>query len=121
MHAVWTLPPGDADYSSRWRLLKSRFTHQLAKHVQIARNKKGEYALWQRRFWEHTLRNAADFSRHIDYVHYNPVKHGYVNKVADWPYSSFHRFVAKNIYPLDWGGGDMKNEQSRFNPSGYGE
>ena len=103
MHALWTLPPDDADYSSRWRSIKSHFTHQLAKQIPINRNTKGEYALWQRRFWEHTLRDDVDFSRHIDYIHYNPVKHGHVKQVKDWPYSSFHRFVAKTVYPLNWG------------------
>ena len=101
MHAIWTLPPDDADYSSRWRSIKSDFTHQLATQIPIVRNTKGEYALWQRRFWEHTLRDAIDFSRHIDYIHYNPVKHGQVKQVKDWRYSSFHRFVAKTVCPLN--------------------
>lgn len=107
MHAIWTLPPGDADYSARWRSIKACFSHELAKLLENPRrNAKGEYGFWQRRFWEHTIRDAGDFSRHVDYIHYNPVKHGYVQKVCDWPYSSFHRFVAKNIYPLDWSGVD---------------
>ena len=105
MHAVWTLPPGDADYSARWRSIKGYFSHELAKSLENPqRNAKGEYGFWQRRFWEHTVCDANDFSRHVDYLHYNPVKHGHVQKVRDWPYSSFHRFVAKNIYPPDWGG-----------------
>ncbi|TAK64947.1 transposase [Methylobacter sp.] len=106
MHTIWTLPPGDSDYSTRWRSIKGYFSHQLAKSTLIpGRNAKGEYDFWQRRFWEHTIRDESDFSRHVDYIHYNPVKHGYVQRVCDWPHSSFHRFVAKNIYPRDWGGG----------------
>ena len=93
----------DANYFSRWRSIKSNFSHELAKRVKIDRNTKGEYELWQRRFWEHTIRDEMDFSRPIDYVHYNPVKHGHVKQVNKWPYSSFHRFVAKKLYPPDWG------------------
>ena len=74
---------------------------QLAKQIPINRNTKGEYVLWQRRFWEHTLRDDVEFSRHIDYIHYNPVKHSHVKQVKDWPYSSFHRFVAKTVCPLN--------------------
>lgn len=104
MHAVWTLPAGDSDYSSRWRSIKGYFSREVAKvRGQPSPNKKGEYSFWQRRFWEHTIRDADDFSRHVDYVHYNPVKHGHVQRVYDWPYSSFHRLVAKNVYPLNWG------------------
>lgn len=104
MHAVWTLPAGDTDYSGRWRSIKGYFSREVAKTLrQPGTNAKGEYDFWQRRFWEHTIRDADDFSHHVDYVHYNPVKHGHVQRVCDWPYSSFHRFVAKNIYPLNWG------------------
>ncbi|MGR8979312.1 MAG: REP-associated tyrosine transposase [Gammaproteobacteria bacterium] len=105
MHAVWTLPPGDADYSGCWRSIKGYFSHEIAKLLEGPMpNAKGEYGFWQRRFWEHTIRDADDYARHIDYIHYNPVKHGYVQNVRDWPYSSFHRFIAKKIYPSDWGG-----------------
>lgn len=105
MHTVWTLPPGDADYSGRWRSIKGHFSHEIAKLLEgPTPNAKGEYGFWQRRFWEHTIRDADDYARHIDYIHYNPVKHGYVQNVSDWPYSSFHRFVEKEIYPSDWCG-----------------
>jgi len=71
-----------------------------------SRAKRGERGIWQRRFWEHCIRDEEDYARHVDYIHWNPVKHGYVQRVADWPHSSFHRFVEKGIYPLDWGGGE---------------
>ena len=103
IHAVWTLPEGDDDYSGRWRAIKSRFSHQVAKVLQLTHNTKGEYDIWQRRFWEHTIRDDDDFSNHLDYVHYNPVKHGYVTKVSDWQYSTFHRYVEQGVYSVDWG------------------
>jgi putative transposase len=105
LHAVWTLPPNDYDYAGRWRLIKSRFTHALAKaDVRLSRNAKGEYDVWQRRFWEHTIRDEVDLRRHVDYVHFNPVRHGWVQQVKEWPYSTFHRFVLQGIYPIDWAG-----------------
>lgn len=116
LHAVLTLPPGDDDYSGRWKFIKGRFTHRLvAAGLPIAKNKRGEYALWQGRFWEHTIRDEADFAHHVDYVHYNPVKHGWVRRVRDWPYSTFHRDVAAGICPADWGG-DISES-----PGDYGE
>jgi len=92
LHAVVTLPPDDADFSGRWRRLKSHFTRRvLAAGIAVSRNSRGEYALWQRRFWEHTVRDESDFARHVDYIHFNPIKHGLTSRVADWPHSSFHR------------------------------
>ena len=112
LHAVWTLPPGDHDYPGRWRLIKSRYTQALLRAgVDLCRNKKGEYDLWQRRYWEHTLRNDSDLERHVDYIHYNPVKHGWVKRVRDWPNSTFHRYVRKGIYQLDWAGVVDKSEE----------
>ena len=106
LHSVWTLPPDDADYSGRWRSIKSRFTRALRnKGRPLPRHANGEYALWQRRFWEHTLRNEQDLERHVNYIHYNPVKHGYVPTAAAWPYSSFHRYVKQGLLPEDWAGG----------------
>jgi putative transposase len=107
MHAIWTLPIGDADFSTRWRLIKSGFSRGLPKTeyrstVRIAANERG---IWQRSFWEHAIRDELDFERHIDYLHFNPVKHHHVAKVSDWPYSSFHRYVKEGIYPDDWGEG----------------
>ena len=106
LHTIWTLPPGDTDYSGRWRAIKSHFTRTLRKAGQpVSRHTNGEYALWQRRFWEHTLRDERDRQQHVDYIHYNPVKHGYVPAVADWPYSSFHRYVKQGLLPENWAGG----------------
>jgi putative transposase len=105
LHCVWTLPPGDADFSTRWNLLKGHFSRSVAKYERISRSreKRRERGLWQRRFWEHCVRDQEDFNRHLDYIHWNPVKHGWAKQVADWPYSSFHRYVARGIYPPNWG------------------
>ncbi len=103
LHTVWTLPPGDADYSGRWRSIKGRFTREVRKAgTRLPRHASGEHALWQRRFWEHTIRDDRDLERHVEYIHYNPVKHGHVSTVADWPYSSFHRYVQQGVLPVDW-------------------
>jgi putative transposase len=105
LHIMFTLPSGDSDFSGRWRRIKSLFTRQVvACGISIKRNDKGEYTLWQRRFWEHTIRDEADFARHADYIHYNPVKHGLVPQVIQWPYSSFHSYVCQGILPRDWAG-----------------
>lgn len=106
MHCIWTLPPGDADYSGRWRAVKKHFSKAM--HAGEARSPvrlaRGERGIWQRRFWEHTIRDDADYARHVDYVHFNPVKHGLVPEPALWPYSSFHRAVAAGWYPATWNG-----------------
>jgi putative transposase len=106
LHAVWTLPEDDADFSTRWRLIKTNFSRKLAygEPISTSRVAKGERGIWQRRYWEHTIRDQDDFVRHIDYVHINPLKHGLVNRVRDWPYSSFHRMVKLGIYPENWAG-----------------
>jgi putative transposase len=108
LHCIWTLPEGDADFSTRWRLIKARFARSLpgGERRSIRRLDKGERAIWQRRFWEHVIRDEADLAGHVDYIHYNPVKHGWVRDVADWPYSSFHRYVRLGIYPSDWAAPD---------------
>jgi putative transposase len=105
-HAVWTLPDGDRDFAKRWRLIKSTFSRGFAtgEPVSASRAAKRERGIWQRRYWEHTIRDESDFGRHIDYVHINPVKHGLVTRVSDWPHSSFHRMVKLGIYPEDWAG-----------------
>jgi putative transposase len=110
LHAFWTLPDGDRDFSTRWRLIKSTFSRNLAagEPVSASRAAKRERGIWQRRYWEHTIRDEDDFGRHIDYVHINPLKHGLVERVRDWPYSSFHRMVQLRIYPEDWGGDAAK-------------
>ncbi|WP_370111500.1 REP-associated tyrosine transposase [Bradyrhizobium yuanmingense] len=105
LHVIMRLPDSDSDFSGRWKRIKSAFTHRLAASgAPICRNHRGEYALWQRRFWEHTIRNDADFERCADYIHYNPVKHGLVAAAIEWPYSSLHRYVRAGILPPDWGG-----------------
>jgi putative transposase len=106
IHAVWSLPPSDADFSLRWSLIKSGFSRGLAEAGSASPSKIGrrERGLWQRRYWEHVVRDEADLERHVDYIHFNPVKHGHVSRVCDWPHSSFHRYVADGILPVDWGG-----------------
>ena len=108
LHCVWTLPEGDADFSARWHDIKARFSAGIPKEELLSQRRlaKRERGIWQRRFWEHTIRDELDLERHIDYIHYNPVKHGHASLVSDWPYSSFHRFVRAGIYPADWGGSD---------------
>jgi putative transposase len=105
LHAIWTLPSGDSGFSGRWRRIKAHFTHRLvAAGVPVERHRNGEYALWQRRFWEHTIRDEIDFERHVDYVHFNPVRHGLVSRARDWPYSSFHVHVRRGLLPPDRAG-----------------
>jgi putative transposase len=105
LHLIMTLPEHDSNFPMRWSLIKRRFTTLVAKTgVTMSRHRNGEYALWQRRFWEHTIRDEDDFERHVDYIHFNPVKHGLVDRVTDWPHSSFHRFVRSGLLPGDWGG-----------------
>jgi putative transposase len=106
IHAVWTLPPGDAGFSLRWRLIKSRFAQGLPKRERLSdvRKARGERGIWQRRFWEHLIRDEADYARHVEYCYINPVKHGLVARVRDWPHSSFHRDVRAGIFPQDWAG-----------------
>jgi len=109
LHCVWTLPPSDADFSTRWGLIKAGFTKQARElfhkeeWINLSKEKHREGTIWQRRFWEHEIRDDKDFHNHINYVHYNPVKHGLVRRVRDWPYSTFHRYVRTDVYPVDWG------------------
>jgi putative transposase len=107
LHCIWTLPEGDADFSTRWRLIKSWFSRQCHPQyhnkISASRQHKREKAVWQRRFWEHQIRDEQDFVRHVEYIHYNPVHHGLVNAPKDWEYSSFHRYMQDDIYDLKWG------------------
>ena len=107
LHCIWTLPEDDANFSTRWRLIKSEFSRncpeQYKKSPSASRLKKSEQAVWQRRFWEHQIRDEKDFVQHIDYIHYNPVKHGLVATPKDWVYSSFNRYVQDGAYAKDWG------------------
>ena len=115
LHAIWNLPEGDADFALRWRLIKSAFSRGLPNDEEISasRTHKAERGIWQRRYWEHTLRDENDFARHVDYIHFNPVKHGHVGRVADWPFSTFHRMVRAGLYPPDWAG-DSRDDGGRF-------
>ena len=103
MHVMWKLPDHDCNYSLRWRCIKTRFAKNLKMiGVNIVKNASGENMLWQRRFWEHLIRNDKDYERHMDYIHYNPVKHNLVSQVVDWPFSTFHRYVNNGILPHNW-------------------
>ena len=106
LHAVWTLPPGDADFSTRWRLIKTRFAKALPKQERLSavRERRRERGIWQRRFWEHLIRDETDYARHLEYCMINPVKHSLVSRVQDWPHSSFHRDVQRGLFPIDWAG-----------------
>jgi putative transposase len=99
LHCIWTLPAGDTDYSTRWRLVKSFVTRHGKDMTQYRYE-----SLWQQRYREHHIRTQADYRAHIDYIHYNPVRHGYVDMAIEWPYSSLHRYVRNGVLPADWGG-----------------
>ncbi|HMM75841.1 MAG TPA: transposase [Gammaproteobacteria bacterium] len=94
LHAVWTLPTNDADYSRRWHDIKSSFTRMLRRHIYVPPpDRKGQYQIWQARFWEHLITDDEDYAQHVDYVHFNPVKHGFVRRPDDWQWSSIHRYT----------------------------
>lgn len=101
-----TLPGGDKDYPVRWTLIKAGFSRHLPKDERRNRSRiaKGERGIWQRRYWEHLVRDERDYAQHVDFIHYNPVTHRYVTRVSDWPHSTFHRHVERGMYPPDWGG-----------------
>jgi len=109
IHAIWTLPDNDLDYSKRWGIIKKHFTQswldQGGSEVSLSKSKQKyrRRGIWQRRFWEHTLRDQTDYNQHFDYLHYNPIKHGLVKNLSDYPYSSFHRYVNQGVYKEDWG------------------
>ena len=107
LHCIWTLPPEDADFSMRWRSIKTAFSRRCPDSYKQPRSTsrvhKGEQAIWQRRFWEHQIQDEQDFVQHVDYIHYNPVRHGLVAAPKDWVYSSFHRYVRDGSYPINWG------------------
>lgn len=110
LHCLWTLPPDDDDFSNRWMLIKSVFLRTCNDPLQSAPNQsrimKRERNIWQRRFWEHQIRDDEDRMRHTDYIHYNPVKHGLATSPLAWRFSSFHRYVKSGVYPLEWGAKD---------------
>ena len=115
LHTIWTLPGGEDDFAIRWRLIKAAFSRGLphGERVSTSRWRKRERGIWQRRYWEHTIRDEDDFARHGDYIHFNPVKHGYVGRVRDWPFSSFHRMVRLGVFPEDWAD-DSKDQEGGF-------
>jgi putative transposase len=107
LHAIWKLPDGDQDFSQRWSLIKRRFTLQWLQtnascNVTPAMRKRHEQGVWQKRFWEHLIRDGEDFGHHMNYIHYNPVKHRLVECPHDWPWSSFHRWVKEGAIRADW-------------------
>jgi putative transposase len=115
LHALWQFPEGNTDYPSRWSVFKSIFSRGLPAASERSASKiaKREKGIWQRRYWEHAIRDDADFERHVDYIHYNPGKHRLVTHVADWPHSSFHHYVGEGILPRDWAG-DTKELSGSF-------
>jgi putative transposase len=114
IHAIWAMPEGDTDFSVRWNLIKGGFSRGLEQRPRSpSKIVKREKGIWQRRYWEHAIRDEADLERHIDYIHFNPVKHGHVTRVSDWQHSSFHRYVERGLLTKDWGG-DMKEMAGSF-------
>ena len=109
LHCIWQLPEGDVDYPTRLALLKSSFSRQLnrGESISLSRHLKRERGIRQRRYWEHCIRDADDLQRHTDYIHFNPVKHGYAQRPIDWPYSSIHRYVQQGLLPADWAGAPL--------------
>jgi putative transposase len=109
LHCIWTFPDGDRNFSTRWRLIKSEFSRRCEKWYRfvtsISRARKQEQTIWQRRFWEHEISSEEDFIHHVEYIHYNPVKHGLVQAPKEWTYSSFHRYVRQGVYAPNWGSG----------------
>lgn len=104
LHAIWTLPEGDGDCATRWMLIKAGFSRAIPKNERVgaSRSRKGERGVWQRRFWEHLIADEDDLRHHVDYVHINPVKHGYAARASDWPYSSIHPYIRLGWMPEDW-------------------
>jgi putative transposase len=117
LHCIWTLPEGDADFSTRWAMIKRKVslacaaTYKQENLLTASKQKHRESTIWQRRFWEHQIRDDDDddFSRHLDYLHYNPVNHGLVTQVNEWPYSSFHRYVERGVFDANWGNTHEQN------------
>ena len=114
IHAIWALPENDADFPMRWNLIKGGFSRGVGSRSRSpSKVGKREKGIWQRRYWEHAIRNDADLERHVDYIHFNPIKHGHVTRARDWPHSSFHRYVERGLLAPDWGG-DVKEIEGAF-------
>jgi putative transposase len=124
LHCLWTLPQNDMNYSIRWSAIKALFSKSYLQEGSkkekrnLSRQRKGEAAVWQRRYWEHCIRDDRDFKKHFDYIHYNPVKHNFVTNVCEWKWSSFHTYKAKGYYPEGWGKNDIG---PLFNNGEFGE
>ena len=106
LHCIWTLPAADEDYPTRWRLIKTWVTKHYPRGRPQASmpSRRQKPSVWQARYWEHLIRNEEDYRQHVEYIHYNPVKHGQVSRPWDWPYSSFRQYVQEGLYPREWGG-----------------
>ncbi|MFE8070088.1 transposase [Marinobacteraceae bacterium S3BR75-40.1] len=116
LHTIWRLPEGNADYSQRWSLIKAGFSRRMGKgeYIRQSRVAKRERGIWQRRYWEHQIKDENDLARHVDYIHYNPVKHGWVKRPIDWPYSTLHEYVARGMVSVDWGGVGGEEDDARY-------
>jgi putative transposase len=118
LHCIWTLPEGDADFALRWNLIKRYVTRACGPRLHhpglmtASKQRHRESTLWQRRYWEHRVRDENDFAAHMDYVHYNPVKHGLCRRPSEWPYSTLHQWIAKGVYPSGW----ADDEPPEFSP-----
>lgn len=112
MHCLWTLPEDDGNFPKRWQAIKMGFSRRMmpGETRSASRQRRGERGIWRRRYWEHTIRDERDYAAHMDYIHFNPVKHGYVSSPADWLYSSFHRSVRLGLYPDSWAGAEQAAE-----------
>lgn len=116
LHTIWTLPENDANFGKRWGLIKRSVSRSCPEYsmpfqeLSLSNVKRNEVGIWQRRFWEHQIQNEDDFAKHMDYIHFNPVKHGYAKRAVDWPYSTFHRYMNSGVYPVDWGTNDDDEE-----------
>jgi putative transposase len=120
LHCIWTLPEQDHDYPTRWKKIKTLFSKSYLKgggttgEVSQSMTNKGEVGIWQRRYWEHTIYDEKDLDHHIEYIHYNPIKHGLVESTLDWPWSSFHRYVNMGLFPEEWGSGYKEKIDTRL-------
>jgi len=122
IHCIWTLPEYEKNYPKRWKAIKAHFTrlykqnHPKQAEPNLSRQRKGEAAIWQRRYWEHTIRDDQDYINHFDYIHYNPVKHGYVRRPGDWPWSTYHKYFVAGYYDKEWGDEkyDLFKENNNF-------
>ena len=120
LHCIWHLPPDDTDFSSRWSMIKRIVTQRCVARLNRPEwlnarlRKRQQGTLWQHRFWDHLIRDEGDFNRHMEYIHWNPVKHGLVSKVVDWQYSSFHRLVRSGWYPENWGENIVFDDGNKF-------